>query len=742
MLNVFIVIVALVGNILLAIINTAVSKTKKVLLGIRKTLRKSYRPVVLKIVASKKRKSNKKIPVVTKESKPRKKFNWVLLKYFSLGFCVSLFLVTVPAVLYSWFLTLPSPEMLAKKSPPLPTRIVDVKGRLLYEIYQDKVADPVSIDKVPAHLINAVLAAEDANFYSHDGVEPVAVIRAAYQSLVKDNLQGGSTITQQLVKNVLLTPERTISRKTKELVLSIMAERTYSKDQLLEMYLNNISFGGVAIGVQAASQKYFAKNVSELSVSEAALLAGLPGAPTSYSPFLDFEAAKSRQKYVLDRMRTLGYLTDSQYEEELNRELHLADQKVFIRAPHFVAYVIDQLKEQYGERMLYTGGLTVKTSLDLDLQDQVAGALQDEIAKNGPKLNISNAASMVIDVQNSTILAYAGSIDYFKESWGSYDVLRAQRQPGSSIKPVTYSLALTKGFTAASVLNDSPVRYSQVGSPDYVPVNYDGKFHGNVTLRQALANSYNIPAVKLAAVLGPKNIVEFGKMLGLSSWNVDDAYGLSVTLGGKEVTMIELISVYATLAREGVHKDLNSIISVESASGDYLYAYKKQEGDRVLSNEVAYIISHILSDNSARSAAFGLNSGLNIPGYSVAVKTGTTDNKRDNWTFGYTPSFVVGVWVGNNDNTAMNRNLASGLSGASTIWNRITTHVLKNTAYYQKDFDMPDGVYVMVDKNCNGKSEVFIKGANNPSTLCPKEKEDNKDEKRAETTKPSNRSAF
>ena len=349
---------------------------------------------------------------------------------------------------------------------------------------------------------------------------------------------------------------------------------------------------------------------------------------------------------------------------------------------------------------------------------------------------------MVIDVQNSTILAYAGSIDYFKDSWGSYDVLRAQRQPGSSIKPVTYSLALSKGFTAASVLNDSPVRYSQVGSPEYVPVNYDGKFHGNVTLRQALANSYNIPAVKLASALGPKNIVEFGKMLGLSSWNVDDAYGLSVTLGGKEVTMLELISVYATLAREGVHKDLNSIISVESASGDYLYAFKKQEGDRVLSNEVAYIISHILSDNSARSAAFGLNSGLNIPGYSVAVKTGTTDNKRDNWTFGYTPSFVVGVWVGNNDNTAMNRNLASGLSGASTIWNRITTHVLKNTAYYQKDFDMPDGVYVMVDKNCNGKSEVFIKGAKNPSTLCPKEDEDKKDEKRAETTKPVNRTAF
>lgn len=277
MFNVFIVIAALVGNILLAIINTAVSKTKKVLLGIKKTLRRLHRPVVHRLSDTKKRKSNKKIPVVIKESKPHKKFNWVLLKYFSFGFSVSLFLITIPAFLYSWFLSLPSPEMLAKKSPPLPTRIVDVKGRLLYEIYQDKVADPVSLDKVPDHLIHAVLAAEDADFYSHGGVEPLAVIRAAYQSLVKDNLQGGSTITQQLVKNVLLSPERTISRKTKELVLSIMAERTYSKDQLLEMYLNNISFGGVAIGVQAASEKYFAKDVSQLTVSEAALLAGLPG---------------------------------------------------------------------------------------------------------------------------------------------------------------------------------------------------------------------------------------------------------------------------------------------------------------------------------------------------------------------------------------------------------------------------------------------------------------------------------
>lgn len=726
-------ITALIGTVILTPVRTAFRLIKSAQKILKFTAQKHLHPVVSKFAFKKttghKHKSKKK---------PEKQIHsptLLLIKGMGLGFVFCLISVFIPYTFYSWYKELPSPEALSKTVPPLPTQILDAKGRLLYEIYQDKKAEPVKLTQVPDHFINALIAVEDSQFYKHPGVDLKGTIRAAYQSLAKDNLQGGSTITQQLVKNVLLTPERTLSRKMKEAVLSVLAERIYTKDQILEMYINNVPFGGVAIGAQAASEKYFGKDISELDIAESAMLAGLPGAPTSYSPILDLEASKKRQLYVLQRMVEQGYISQEQLDAEYNKTLYFYDQSIYIRAPHFVAYVIDQMKEKYGERLLNKGGLKIYTSLDLDLQDHVDQILEEEISKNGKRLYISNGAALVIDVENSSILAYQGSVDYFKDSWGSFDVVRAPRQPGSSIKPVTYSLALANGFTAASVISDSPVKYSTKGSPSYSPVNYDGRFHGNVSLRQALANSYNIPAVKLAAALGPDKVLDQGRKLGLDSWNAKDSYGLSITLGGEEVSLLELTNVYATFARGGVKKELNSIVRIEQYDGQSLYTIKPTPGDEVLSPEVAYILSHILSDNNARLPAFGTNNYLNVPGYTVAVKTGTTDNKRDNWTLGYTPSFVVGVWVGNNNNTVMNQTLASGLSGAAPIWNKITNHILKNTAYYKKDFLMPDGIYVMVDKNCNGKSEVFIKDQKRPVSLCPINDSDKakKDKKRAET---------
>ncbi len=708
MLNLFLAIIAFIGSVIINLVRNSLSLLTNLYKTLLFTARKFTYPVVLK-----------------KSRRKALKNNPIYIRAFGIGFGACFIFIFIPFTIYSWFLQLPSPKALSHSTPPLPTQLLDAKGRLLYEIYQDKKSEPVTLNSVPADFKHALIAVEDADFYKHHGVDIKGIVRATYQSLAKKNLQGGSTITQQLVKNVLLSPERTVSRKIKEIVLSVLAENFYTKDQILEMYINNVSFGGVAIGAQAASEKYFGKNIADLDLAESSMLAGLPGAPTSYSPILDLTSAKQRQRYVLDRMVEQKYISKERADEEYNKTLHFYDQSIYIRAPHFVAYVIDQIKQKYGTRILQMGGLKIYTTLDLDVQEKVSEAVASELSKNGSKLYITNGAAIVLDVENSSVLAYQGSVDYFKDSWGSYDVIQAFRQPGSSIKPVTYSLALANGYTAASVLNDSPVRFSTKGSPAYTPVNYDGRYHGAVSLRQALANSYNIPAVKLAAALGPDKVLEQGKRLGLNSWNNKTDYGLSITLGGEEVTMYDLANVYATFARNGIKKDLHTVDKIEQYDGHLLYSFRKEEGQQVLSPEVSYILSHILSDNLARLPAFGFNNSLAIPGYTVAVKTGTTNNKRDNWTFGYTPSFVVGVWVGNNNNTAMNPNLASGLSGAAPIWNSITNYVLKNTAYNSKDFNMPDGIFVLVDKNCGGKSEVFIKSEKYPSTLCSHDNKNN-----------------
>lgn len=644
---------------------------------------------------------------------------------FGVGTVFSAIFVFTPIQFYTWYKNLPDPTLLGEISRSnKSTRILDRQGRLLYEIFIDKKYDPVPLGQIPKHAVFATLAIEDHEFYDHYGFRPLSMVRAAKATVIDDNLQGGSTITQQLVKNVLLTPERTISRKLKEVMLSFLVERKYTKNELLEMYMNNIPYGGTAWGIQAAAQKFFNKNVWELDLAESSFLAGLPSAPTSYSPFTGTDdLAKYRQDLVLQRMVQLGYITNREAQEAYKEELAFAPQVEFIRAPHFVNFVRSELNKKFGKRLVDFGGLTVKTTLDLDFQTKVTEIVEEEVAAN-EFLNLNNGASVVIDVENRGILAYVGSVDYFKDEWGAYDVITARRQPGSTIKPLTYALALERGFTTASVIVDAPVTYQSQGSQSYSPVNYDGKFHGPVTLRHALANSYNVPAVKLAKVVGPDNIVQFGKDLGLSGWQVGNDYGLSITLGGKETRLLDLTNVFAIFSDEGVYKAPTPFISIRDVNGNELY--RSTVSREVVDPKVAYLITNILSDNRARTPAFGTNHRLSIPGYTVAAKTGTTDEIRDNYTIGYTPSYVVGVWVGNNDNKPMTRGLASGLTGAAPIWNRVMTELLKGSP--NENFEIPAGVVVKTDSRC-GISEVFVRGTE-VSKLCPEKKKDKDKDKK------------
>lgn len=650
---------------------------------------------------------------------------------FTAGFAAAIVFVFIPSIVGKWLRELPNPELLVVDGSAKSTKILDRNGKLLYEIYVDKNYDPVRLDKIPKHVKNATLAVEDATFYSHVGFRPESMLRAAKETLFKKNTQGASTITQQLIKNVLLSPERTYTRKIKELVLAVLVETKYTKDEIFELYLNNISYGGTAWGIQSASHKFFGKDVWELNLAEASMLAGLPSAPTTYSPRVNLDLAKQRQRYVLDRMVELKYISKEESDSAFAEELKFIEDYQYIRAPHFVDFTRKTLEEKFGTRMVSLGGLTVTTTLDLDLQEKAQNIVTSEVAASS-YLKISNGSAVVLDSKNAEILAYVGSVDYFKTGWGAYDVASAYRQPGSSIKPVTYALALAQGYTPVSIINDSPVTFQIKGSAPYTPVNYDGSFHGNVTLRAALANSYNIPAVRLAAAVGPDNVVSLGRDMGLTNWEVDSSYGLSVTLGGKEVRPVDLANAYGTFARRGEFKEVTPLLSVKDNKGYEIYNSTPKKTRRVLSEEVAYLIWHILSDNNARLPAFGTRNNLVIPNHRIAVKTGTTDSKRDNWTVGFTPSYVVAVWVGNNDNAPMNPYLASGLSGAAPIWNKIFAAVLEGKP--DEQMKMPDGVFAKTDGSC-GVTDVFIKGTNVPATLCYKPDDESKDKDKKDKKK-------
>lgn len=650
-------------------------------------------------------------PKNQKKSKPVVIFPFPFLvkfKYFILGIIFSFFFVFTPLLFVVFLQDLPSPKTLVLGQIPQTTKIYDRSGTLLYQVYADQNRTVIPLNEIPKHLQLATVAIEDKDFYKHPGFDLSAIVRSLIANLSGGKLQGGSTITQQLIKSALLTPETSITRKIKELVLAFWAERIFSKQQILEMYFNQVPYGGTAWGVETAAQTYFGKHVKDLDLSESAFLAGIPRAPSIYSPFGTTPTLwKKRQFEVLTRMADLGYITKEQKEEAQNRELTFRQQQLPLHAPHFVMYVRDLLIKKYGLPFVERGGLTVVTSLDLTIQEKTQRIVSEEIAKNA-YLNLTNGASLVTNPKNGDILAMVGSKNFQDDISGNVNVTTSLRQPGSSIKVVTYAAALTKGFTAATILDDSPVTYTNPGVSSYSPVNYDGKFHGRPSLRIAFANSFNIPAVRTLNQIGIPTFIDMGRKMGITTWNDPKRYGLSITLGSAEVIMLDMAAVYGVLANNGVRIDTNPVLKIIDGKGNVLEEKNGIEGERVLDEGVTFIISNILADNQARALEFGSNSPLTIPNHTVSVKTGTSDNKRDNWTIGYTKNRLVAVWVGNNNGAPMSQTLASGITGAAPIWNRIMTMFLEGKI--DEKLVQPTNV---VTKPCLGRIEYFVKGTEN-----------------------------
>lgn len=606
---------------------------------------------------------------------------------------------------------IPSPNNLRTLPTPTTTEFYDRNGVLLYRFYEGKNRTPVKLSDLPPYLIQASIAMEDKNFYHHPGIDITGIIRAAVVFLQDQQVQGGSTITQQLIKNTLLTPERTIERKTKEIILAFWTERIFSKDEILEMYFNEVPFGGTAWGIAAAAQTYFNKQASDLNLAEAAYLAGLPASPTTYSPYgTNPELAKVRQRLVLNRMVTQGYISESQADQAYNEKLNIHEPLNEIHAPHFVMYIRNQLTEKYGQRFVSQGGLKVYTTLDLELQNKAQEIVAQEVDKI-KYLRVTNGAAMITNAKNGQILAMVGSKNYWEEGSGKFNVASAPRQPGSSIKPITYATAFKLGYSPGNIILDTPVTYKNFWET-YKPVNYDGRYHGAVTLRTALGSSYNIPAVKLLNTVTIPEFLKTATDLGITTFNDPSRFGLSVTLGGGEVTMVDMMSVYGTFSQNGQKYQIKGVTKITDSKGNLIEDNTKDAGVNVLQPAIAFMINDILSDNTARTPAFGSNSLLNIPGKTVAVKTGTTDNKRDNWTIGYSPEYVVGVWVGNNNNTPMHPSLASGVTGAAPIWNKIMTEVLKDRLNLA--FEKPGGITTAL---VDGRRDIVIAGLPSKSLL-------------------------
>lgn len=622
---------------------------------------------------------------------------------------------------------LPSPEGVKRKEG-FSTVVLDRQEQPLYDIYTDKDRIPIPFSDMSETLRKATIAIEDKDFYKHQGFDPRGILRAFFRIITFRSFEGGSTLTQQLVKNVLLTSEQTLPRKIKELVLAIAIERKYTKDEILQMYLNESPYGGTMWGIESAAKGYFRKHAKDLTDPEAVILAGLPQRPSYYSPTNGADQAYlTRAQEVLRRMREDGTITQAQEAEFKHsiRGVTFATESAGLKAPHFIAWVKKQLIERFGEKTVEKGGLRVITTLDGDLQETAETVIRDEIDKL-KTLSVTNGAAVTINPQTGEILAYVGSKSYESEDdtfQGKFDVVSlGERQPGSALKPIAYAVAFTKGYTPSSILMDVETHFpAGEGKPDYIPKNYDGKFRGPVQIRFALGNSINVAAVKITALVGIRDILKTSYDMGLTTLEPTDKkiqdLGLSLVLGGGEVRLLELTDAYGVFATGGLKSDIYGISKVIDSTGSILYEHTTAVPRRVIGEDVSFLISHILYDNEARKEVFGERSHLVVPGRTVSVKTGTTDDKRDNWTVGYTPSVVTGVWVGNNDNSPMNPKVASGVTGAAPIWNKIMRFALKDKT--AEEFRKPDNVISMeIDAFGGGlphgdrpkRSEYFIKG--------------------------------
>ena len=606
---------------------------------------------------------------------------------------VAIILLGLVVALFGWYAKdLPTPNKINSQTSAQSTQIFDRNGKLLYEMHGDENRILVEFDEIPQNIKDATVAVEDKNFYKHTGFSPTRIVGSAVYNLFNrvsgGNLQGGSTITQQFVKNALLSPEQTFGRKIRELILSMEIEAMYKKDDILKMYLNEIPYGSNAYGVKVAAKTYFDKELNKITLEEAAVLAALPQAPTYYSPFGENkDGLLARKDTVLQLMADQGYITQEEADATMAKKIVFANNPYgSITAPHFVMYVKQKLVEKYGEQMANEGGLKVYTTLDLDLYNAANDAVREIGAQNDKKYNASNAALVSVDPKTGQILAMVGSRDFFDEEIdGNVNVATRDRQPGSSFKPLSYATLMKKdSWGAGSILYDVKTNFGG----GYTPHNYDGSYRGNVTLRKALQGSLNIPAVKSLYIAGMNQVLETAHDMGITTLNNPENYGLSLVLGAGEVKPIDMAVAYGVFGNGGVKQDLAWFVKIEDKNGDTLDEYKKQSGKQVLDPQIAYIMSNILSDNNARSYVFGSRSALYISGYRVAAKTGTTNDNKDAWTVGYTPSVSTAVWAGNNDGTKMTS--GGGVSAAGPIWNRYMKYAL--TKFQKEEFKKPSGV--------------------------------------------------
>ena len=605
------------------------------------------------------------------------KKNWkdIVIDIAVFGFAIC---VLVGAAILIWVSTLEIPDLSAFEERRVlqSTKIFDRTGEvLLYDLHEDVRRTIIPLEQMSRHIKNATVAIEDDQFYSHFGIDVRAIIRAAVSNFQAGDLlggQGGSTITQQVIKNSVLEREKTLNRKVKEAILSIKLERELSKDQILEVYLNESPYGGTIYGVEEASRAFFGKSAADLSLAESAYLAAIPQAPTYYSPYgNNKESLDRRQQLVLDRMRLNGFITVEEREEAKTEEVVFETQLVSgIRAPHFVMYIREQLAERYGEEALSVQGLRVITTLDWELQQEAERIVAEKAESNTERFNASNAGLVATDPQTGDVLVMVGSRDYFSEDIdGNFNVTLANRQPGSSIKPFVYATAFSKGYLPATILFDVKTQFSpqcdstdpSSESPCYSPNNYNGKFLGPISMRNALAQSLNIPAVKTLYLAGMQDFLKLAADMGLTTLNDPERYGLTVVLGGGEVRLLDMTHAYGVFANRGIRATPRSILRVENSRGETVEEFETSSS-RVLDENTADMISDVLSDNIARTPLWGSNSLINFTNRDVAAKSGSTNNLRDAWIMGYTPNLAVGSWVGNNDNEAM----GGGLSGLIT----------------------------------------------------------------------------
>jgi 1A family penicillin-binding protein len=629
------------------------------------------------------------------KKKHRNKRHFWLKTIFAIIVALGLF---VSGAFLLWLSTLKIPDLTSfdERKISQSTKIYDRTGEvLLFDVHQYTKRTVIPFVDMSRNIKNATVAIEDAEFYQHKGIKPKSILRAVFSNLSEGRIygQGGSTITQQVVKNSILTSEKKISRKLKEWVLALKLEKAMRKEDILELYLNETPYGGNIYGVEEASQSFFGKSASELTIAESAYLAALPQAPTYYSPYGNHrDQLEKRKNLVLEKMLENKFISEDEYQKALKENVSFQPQTdVGIRAPHFVMFIKEYLEKNYGVDSVTDGGLTVITTLDYKLQKQAEEIVRRFAEENESKFNATNAAMVAIDPQTGQILIMVGSRDYFnKDIGGNFNVTIAHRQPGSAFKPFVYATAFKKGYTPETVVFDLETEFSTECTPEgkpnsagaecYKPSNYDNVFRGPVTFREALAQSINVPAIKVLYLAGLRDSLKTAKDMGIESLADIDRYGLTLVLGGGEVSLLDMTSAYGVFANNGLRNPYTGILKVEDAQGNILESFRPHPR-KVLDEKIALQISDILSDNKARAPAFGEHSYLYFPGRDVAVKTGTTNDYRDAWIIGYTPEIAVGAWAGNNDNSPMEKKVAGFI--VAPMWNAFMSKVLKNISGHE-----------------------------------------------------------